>query len=193
MAAGRTVLCLVVLFVCTLLLHSRDVDALQCYQCGALGKVSSDSCGDPFKKSGVPTCTAGAGQVCLKTKADDVVLTRACSPMLPGMKIGCQDGQGGGHSGHICLCDTELCNSTPPTALATFTFISVCALSTLVYVSLFWAKHTALTQCRITTHWWDCARIMHTGNLPVTRRTINHSCLLPVTSFVFDLTSQQNF
>jgi hypothetical protein len=133
MAAGRTVLCLVVLFVCTLLLHSRDVHALKCYQCD----TTSDACGDPFKTAGVPTCPAGTGDVCLKIKADDVVLMRACAPMPPEAQIGCQDGQAQGHSGHLCICDTDLCNSTPPTTLATFTFISVCALSTLVYVSFF--------------------------------------------------------
>jgi len=132
MAAGRTVPCLAVLFVCTLLLHSRDVHALECYVCDA----SSTSCGDPFKSSGAPTCTAQTGEVCWKTKGDNVVL-RSCSAMPPGAKMGCESARAEGHSLNVCVCDTDLCNSTPPTALATFTFISVCALSTLVYVSLF--------------------------------------------------------
>jgi len=148
MAAGRTVLCLVVLFVCTLLLHSGDVDALQCYQCATTNAPSSvlqllpvpvlltASCGHP-STPGVPTCTAGTGQYCLTLTGDNAV-TRFCGqPSQYGLTMGCQAGNLVGISGTGCACNTDLCNSTPPTTLATFTFISVCALSTLVYVSLF--------------------------------------------------------
>jgi len=134
MTSGRTVFSLVLL-VCTLLLHTRDVHSLQCYMCGT-GSVTTTPCNDPFDPAGIENCTAGTNGFCIKSKVNDAVLLRNCEPQL-AQKNGCTHAAAAGQSADLCYCNTDFCNSAPSVTLPTFTFFSACALIIFIYAYLF--------------------------------------------------------
>ncbi|KAL3889813.1 hypothetical protein ACJMK2_002141 [Sinanodonta woodiana] len=112
------------------LIGLKQVNAIDCYNCGLL----DSTCNDPFKTSGAPTvsCTGS----CYKVKAKDSssnaqAALRGCLPAVVA-EDKCADSSYGGITGTVCSCRGNLCNYALPVGSS----IIVITAALIVYVNL---------------------------------------------------------